>query len=255
MRPPERVVVIGPGTEATLHALGLSARVSGVSDFCIIAEFDGIPRVGGQISPNLERIAALQPDLVLVQGRFPSLQQWCAGAEVDFESFATDSIATWEQEVRWIGVKFGILAESGRLIEQLRAELGQLRDAEEGSPPRTLLVVSRQTEAASAILAAAPGSFLSELLGAAGGVNVLEPGPQPYRELNEEVLIRADPAVILEFWPDGPPPTDPLEVWRRAFPRLAAVRAGRVHALHHPEALIPGPRMGAIAREIAAALR
>jgi iron complex transport system substrate-binding protein len=251
--------VIGPGTEANLHALGLQRRVRGVSDFCTIDEFDALPRVGGQLSPNLERIASLRPDLVLVQGRHPTLEQWCRSGGIEFHAFDTDSLAGWEREVLWIGARFGNIDESNRQIAALREELARLRPSAgsqaESAPPQVLLVVARQADAAAGILAAAPGTFLSELLAAAGGANVLAPGPQAYRDLSEETLIRADPAVVLEFWPAGAPVPAPLEIWRRSFPRLTAVREGRVLLITDPDALIPGPRMGAVAREIAAALR
>lgn len=251
----ERVVAIGPGTEANLFALGLGGSVVGVSDFCAVAAASDLPRVGGQQQPNLERIAGLRPDLLLVQGRHPEVEAWCRGAGVGFHSFATDSVAGWREEVAWIGDRFGIPAESDRLLREAEDAFAALLSAAPAAPRRTLLVVARRVDEPSGILAAGPRSFLSELLVAAGGVNVLPEGVQAYVDLNEETLIRLDPERILEFWPEGAPDPPPTEVWRRAFPSLAAVRTGGVAVISDRDALIPGPRMPDVARAIATALR
>jgi iron complex transport system substrate-binding protein len=251
--PGRRVVTIGPGTEANLGALGLAGVLVGVSDWCTAPEAEGIPRVGGQADPNLERIAALAPELVLVQGRIPQLQQWCDDSGIEFRAFATDSLAAWREEMEWLGARFGRYAEAARLVGEMDAALGAL--ASTGPPRRTLLVIARREEEASGIVAAGCGSFLSELLVRAGGVNVLPAGGAEYPEISEETLVRLDPEAIVEFHPGGAAGGDALATWRRAFPSLAAVRDSRVGAVRHREALLPGPRMHEVAREIHALLR
>lgn len=248
-------MVIGPGTEANLFALGLGAHVVGVSDFCTVPEAAALRRVGGLANPNLERVAALQPDLVLVQGDIPLLRDWCQASGVEFQAFGTDSVAGWRDEVRWIGNKFGIIAESSELLERANLALTILESgAVHRDRPRVLLIVSRRPDEASGLLAAGPSSFLSELLFIAGGSNVLAEARMAYVDVNEESLIRLDPEVIVEFWPEGEPAADPLTLWRRAFPSLSAVREGRIGLIHNPDALIPGPSMPETAGAIAALL-
>lgn len=250
---PARVVAIGPGTEANLYALGLGGRLVGVSDFCIVAEAAGLPRVGGQTNPNLERIAALAPDLLLVQGRHPRVEEWSASAGVRFQAFATDSLASWREEVRWLSGRFEVAAEGERLVESVARALSELPAFD--APRRVLLVIARRPDQASGILAAGPGTFLSELLIAAGGVNVMPAGVIAYPSVNEETLISLDPQAVLEFRPGGAADDDALAIWRRSFPEISAARSGRVGTVLHAEALIPGPRMHEVAREMHALLR
>ena len=105
------------------------------------------------------------------------------------------------------------------LIEAADREFASIRSPFGGQiGPRVLLIVARRPDEASGLLAAGPKSFLSELLKRAGGQNVLAEARLAYVEVNEESLIRLDPEVILEFWPEGEPMADPLTLWRQAFP-------------------------------------
>ena len=62
-QPPQRVVSLVPSMTESLFDLGLGASVVGVTDFCRPPE--PRPSVGGTRAPDLDRILALAPDLVI----------------------------------------------------------------------------------------------------------------------------------------------------------------------------------------------
>jgi ABC-type Fe3+-hydroxamate transport system substrate-binding protein len=65
---PHRVVCLIPSITETLFDLGLGHLVAGVSKFCIhpSKEVQSKTKVGGQKDPDLEKITALDPDLVFL---------------------------------------------------------------------------------------------------------------------------------------------------------------------------------------------
>ena len=64
---PRRIISLAPDLTETLFALGLGERVVGVTSYCDYpAEARAKEKVGDTINPDLERIIALKPDLVLV---------------------------------------------------------------------------------------------------------------------------------------------------------------------------------------------
>src|SRR6266851_3822594 len=66
--PPQRIVSTTPSITELLYALGLGDRVAGVTRFCHYPpEAQQKPKIGDYINPNLEAIAALRPDLVIIQ--------------------------------------------------------------------------------------------------------------------------------------------------------------------------------------------
>ena len=63
---PERIISIAPSNTEILFALGLGYRVVGVTDFCDYpAAALEKEKVGGFFPPDLEKIVALNPDLVV----------------------------------------------------------------------------------------------------------------------------------------------------------------------------------------------
>ena len=64
--PPRRIVALAPSAAEILFALGAAPRVVGVSDFARdLPAAAGKTRLGG-FAPDLERVVALAPDLVVV---------------------------------------------------------------------------------------------------------------------------------------------------------------------------------------------
>jgi len=64
---PPRVVSLVPSYTESMFDLGFGKWVMGVTDYCMYpaAELKSLPKVGGVRDPDIERILALTPDLVL----------------------------------------------------------------------------------------------------------------------------------------------------------------------------------------------
>lgn len=67
--PPKRIITICPAITETLFALGLEDEIVGRTKYCIFPEgiVENVPIVGGTKEVNVEKIRALQPDLILAE--------------------------------------------------------------------------------------------------------------------------------------------------------------------------------------------
>ena len=93
-------------------------------------------------------------------------------------------------------------------------------------------------------------NVIDELLTLAGGRNVLASLPSRYPKVTLEQLVRADPAVILDFSVHAFGSGDEdaaLSVWAAAGP-VRAVRDGRVRIMPPDLDMFPGPHIGETAR-------
>ncbi|EHQ35712.1 helical backbone metal receptor [Methanoplanus limicola] len=63
---PQRIISLAPANTEILYALGLGDKIVGVTDYCNYpAEAVNVEKVGGYSTPNVEKIVAAKPDLIV----------------------------------------------------------------------------------------------------------------------------------------------------------------------------------------------
>ena len=71
-----RLVSLCPSNTEILFALGLGPKVVGVDDWSDWPEeAKDLPRVGGDLNADLDRVAGLRPDLVLASLSVPGMER------------------------------------------------------------------------------------------------------------------------------------------------------------------------------------
>lgn len=65
--PPQRIISVVPSLSELLYDLGLLEQIVGITKFCIFPKemYRSKPRIGGTKSLNIDKIIALEPDLIL----------------------------------------------------------------------------------------------------------------------------------------------------------------------------------------------
>jgi iron complex transport system substrate-binding protein len=251
-----RIVSLLPSFTQIVVALGAGDRLVGRTQFCPTAGVSpAAVVVGAALDANFEKILSLKPDLVLVKQSMTEQRRKLEALGLPILDLPTDKIADAFIAVEEIAQRLGLAANGRALTDRLRQELQRVHQAAAGRPPvRALLVIGHAPGELREIYAAAPGTFLDELLALAGGVDVLPAGPAIFPKINAEEILRADPEAIIVFAPgeDGSPTAQAAElnVWR-ALPFLRAVKNGRVHRIVDANALSPGPEMAQTARRVA----
>jgi iron complex transport system substrate-binding protein len=261
-----RIVSTSPSITETLFALGVD-RVVGVSSFCRFpAAATRLPKVGSFLRPDTERIAALRPDLVIVHDGPNDVPRQLAALGIRSIVVERGTLAGVYSSIRDIGAAAGVTDRADRLIAQLRGRLDAVRAAAATRPPkRVLVIMGRQPGTLSDLVAVGRGSYVNDIVTAAGGVNVLDDPKLPdYPRISMETVIRLQPDLIVDAGDMGDtveehvrrqPITDRL--WRRQL-NVRAAQGNGVHAVTSDAFVIPGPRVVEAAETLAgwlAALR
>jgi iron complex transport system substrate-binding protein len=245
-----RIVSLAPSITETVFALGLGDRVVGVDDYSNwpTAETAVLPKLGGLFDPNLEALAALEPDLAIVLPSQRELGEQLVELGVEVLEVPSDSLADVERAATAIAERCGVTAAGRRLVERLRRDLAPapLADA-----PPTALVVGRQPGQLATVLVAAPGTYFDELLGRLEVVNVFADAGQPYPQVGLESFVGRRPRALIEL--QG----EPLSAAQRerlrddwlAAPGLALADAC-VSVIDGYEVLTPGPRLTEVYRRL-----
>ena len=252
--PPERVVLFGPNLTQTALRLGHADRIAGITDFCPwTVAGEEPPRVGGAIDPDLEAIARLRPDLLVVQGRSEILRSFAGAQGLRLADVRMDDdVASILRGIVTVDslLTGGSTTRGRALVDTLSMALDALGAVD--APRRTvLLVVSRDPDAVRNVLTAGVGTFLDDLLARLGAVNWATGRGRGYFDVSLEALVADPPDVVLEIASAGAP-EDPSR-WRapwidRLGPEVRVVRLDR------RDALVPGPGIVRTARAMAVLL-
>jgi len=251
---PRRIVSLAPSLTETLFALGLSGRVVGVDDYSVWPpEVAGKARLGGLFNPNLEKMVSLRPDLAVLLPSEHDVAAKLQGLGIPSLIVATESLADVERSFLAIARRCGVTPAGERLAASFRAGLAPRPVA---GAPRVMLSVGRQPGRLTGMLAAAGGTFLDELLGRLGGVNVFAGAATRYPQVGMEEVVARAPQVILELRSEAaPPPVVAVLVddWRQ-LPTVPAVGDGRIAVIAGDYVLVPGPRLPRLYRRMREAL-
>jgi iron complex transport system substrate-binding protein len=261
---PERIISLSPNLTEMIWGVGAFDRVVAVSEFCDFPpEVENLPRVGGWQNTNLEKVAALRPDLViLTEAQAPFVKDHLDGLGIPALVVRAQSIADIKSAILQIGRAVGRSEEASRLVAELEAELEAVRRLTEGlSRPRVLYVVDRLPGTLRDLYVATSGSFFSELVEIAGGEPLTPPANHQYTKISMEAMVSMDPEIILDIAQSFSGPTtvvgtgadlaeDPGDVWNE-LGEVKAVRDGRVYPLHDLSLVHPSQFVGRAARRIA----
>ncbi|MCX5769966.1 MAG: ABC transporter substrate-binding protein [Candidatus Hydrogenedentes bacterium] len=256
---PRGIITLAPHLTETVFALGQGSRVIGVGSYDDYPlEVAALPKVGGYVDPDLEKISLLNPELLIVQGRHPKIAEYAKLKGAPMLSVNMDSLDGIDKGIAEIGRALGCEKEADELRARIRGELDEVRASVAGLlRPKVLIITMRHDHTLNSLYTAHGGSFVSELVDVAGGDNIYADAATTYPEASKETVVLKAPEVILEFHA-GEKMEDRerqrfIDDWRQ-LPSLPAVQNGRVYVITEPHAVRPGPRIGEIARLLAGLL-
>jgi len=197
--PPRRIVSLVPSATETLHALGVQDRVVGRTRYCVHPRpwVDGLPACGGTKDPDLPAIAALQPDLIVVNeeenrpAQFPALTA-LAPLHVAFPRDVDGALADVRALAARVGAEEAGAALAGR-IEAARVRMHAALEVAAGAARfRYAYFIWRRPW-----MSVNADTFIHALLAEAGGSNVCAAHAERYPALTLDELRAADPDVLL----------------------------------------------------------
>ncbi|MGY2004620.1 ABC transporter substrate-binding protein [Blastococcus sp. SYSU DS1024] len=233
---PERVVVLDTGELDSALSLGVTpvgAVTTDVSEqfLSYLAEdAEGIEVVGTIAEPDLEAIAALEPDLILSnQVRHEDIYDQLE--QIAPTVFAADLGDTWKENLLLDAEALGREEEAEELLAEYEQQAADLGEAI-GDPAST--TVSPLRFVGGTIRAYQPESFVGTVLADIGldHVDLPEGEVSTFAELSPEQITQADADVILYSSYGAPEESgEATVVAGPLWPRLTAVAEGRAFAV------------------------
>lgn len=248
-KPPQRIVSLLPSLTETVCALGQCQRLVGLDRYSNWPEsIQALPRMGGGLDPNIERIVAQKPDLVLLAGSTRGVER-LQSLGIAVLRLEPRTHADVQRVLRTVAAALAVpSAQADRVWREIDAGV---QAAVQSLDPR-----ARQQrvyfEISPTPHGASESSFIGQTLQRMGMRNILPASLGPFPQINPEFVVRAQPDVIM-----AGDSSRASMMQRPGWPQMRALREDRVCVFTPEQADIvvrAGPRMAEGARLMAQCL-
>jgi iron complex transport system substrate-binding protein len=199
---PQRIVSLAPSNTEILFALGLGDKVVGVTDWCDYPpEALEKEKVGSYDTPDIEKIVALNPDLILVAyGTTMDIINNLVGLGLTvFGIKSTDSDDVLN-DIRTVGEITDTEVEAQALTSEMESRIQAVTDQTEEleQRPKVFYIIWHDP-----LWTAGSETFIHELIEKGGGVNICQ-NITGYTTITiEEVVARNPEVIITSEWSYG----------------------------------------------------
>lgn len=194
-QPVQRIVSLAPSLTETLYALGLQDRLVGDTAYCDYpADAAKKHKVGGAINPNMEEVAALKPDIVLVVKSLNRLETVRALEQLGISVYSTDphSVEDVIASMQKLSGVLGAQKAGDALHEKLESRLIAVREKLKGVAPTPVMFVV-WTEPLQSV---GKKTFVADVLRHAGAESVVE-SAQDWPKFSLEEAVRLQPQYLV----------------------------------------------------------
>lgn len=247
---PDRIISLSPTATEMLFAVGAGKQVVAVDEYSYYPPQAPVTELSG-FTPNLEAIAAYNPDLVIVtydaDGIVDALGRLGIPVAVLPAAASLDDVYT---QIEQVGALTGHLAEAVAVSSEMQAEVRQIVDSfPEGAESLTYF-----HELDPTLYSVTSATFIGKVYELFGLQNIADPADTDgfgYPQLSEEYVIAADPDLIFLADVQCCGQSAQTVADRPGWADLTAVRTGGVIEVDADVASRWGPRIVDYLRHIA----
>ena len=238
---PQRIISLAPNITETLFALRLGERVVGVTTYCDFpAEAKAKEKVGDTLKPNLERLIALKPDLVLIStaSQLEKITRQLDQLNIPVFITSPKTVAEVLASIRKLGEITGTSPRAEEIVLAMQAKINDSpQPATNQAPPRVLYVLQL-----SPLVTAGKNTFINDLINIAGGQSISGAETADYPQFSRETAIARAPEIIIVPASHGSELVS-SEAIKRDFAITPAVKNNRVVGVNPDLIDRPGPRI------------
>ena len=251
---PKAIISLSPTHTEILFAIGAGDQIIAIDDQSNYpAEALAKPHDLSGFEPNVEAIAALKPDLVVIGNDFKGLAAqleplgittWVSPAPTTFDEVYA--------QIEQLGAVTGHVAESAGLVAQMQTDI----DAAVAAAPRPVTSASYYHELDPTLYTVSSRTFIGQVYSLFGLANIadgVEKG-NDYPQLSAEYVVSANPDLVFLADANAYDLTAQSVSARPGWDQIAAVQNGQVILIDDDIASRWGPRVVDFVQAVSAAL-
>ena len=232
---PNRIISLAPSYTETLFALGVDDNLIGVTQQANYpAETAQIEKVGSIKEPNLEKVIALKPDLVLAAGVTPKgVVHKLRRLDIKVIGLNSHSIEGIIDDIALIAKVTGADKKGREITTEMRNKLNKIKkvvkeNVESEGRPKVFYEIWNDP-----LYTAGPNTFINDLIALAGGVNIAQDAKGKWPQYNLESLLAENPEVYITSNHNQDKKTTKNSIKKRdKFQEIKAIKQGRILVLN-----------------------
>lgn len=236
--PVEEVKVLSATVSATNVLAKLDAEVVGVptTTQTLPAQYADLPEVGQAMSPDLEIVASLEPDLFIMDSNFQaSVEESLSKYELNTFFFETGSYSDFVNSIKQLGVEINREDEAKKLVNEIEASVTKALEKKGDQSPTVAVIFG----AGENFMLATDTSYLGDLVKTLGATNITSKldgdMSSGYVQFSLEQILAQNPDYVLRFAHGNIEQTKKMfdEAFdaNDAYQELDAVKSGKVYDL------------------------
>ncbi|TRZ87558.1 MAG: PGF-pre-PGF domain-containing protein [Methanosarcinales archaeon] len=239
-----RIVSLAPSNTEILFVVGAGTRVEGVTIYCDYPpEVQNISKIGGFANVNIEAIINLTPDLVLAAyGNGEQTINQLRNLNLTVVALNPKTTEDIIRNIQLVGNITENDDNASTIAENMKQEIKNITDVTNGlsenQKARVLYIVWDNP-----LYSAGSGTYAHDLIGKAGGINIVESSGWPVISL--ENAVEKNPQIIITSSMGGESSRMRDRIMNNTvLAQTDAVRNGRVYAISDPNIIErSGPRI------------
>jgi iron complex transport system substrate-binding protein len=247
----ERIVSLAPNLTEIVYAVGAGDHLVGRTRYCDYPlEVKNVAEIGDTMTPSIERIIALKPQVVLVStaSQLEAFTKQLEQQKIAVYVTNPRSLDEVFRSITTLGDLFGTHDRAGKLAADLRRRADAVTAAVGSTKPITVFYqVSNEP-----LYTIGRESYLTDLVRRAGGVSVTADVASAFPRFSDEAALAARPEAIV--LPTGGSMGTANSTVAASLKNSPAALNNRVYKINEDHLQRPGPRLVDGLEEMARAL-
>ncbi|WP_243134823.1 ABC transporter substrate-binding protein [Acetobacterium wieringae] len=237
---PQKIVSLSPATTEILFAVDAGNKVVGRTDYDNYPEAAlAVPSIGDFNAPNVEKIIALTPDLVLASDFISDdMRQQLEATGAKVLVFSPVSIDGVMNNIITIGEATNANNQASQVVTKMIADRQMIIDAVKTAATQKSVFID-----VGDFFSAGPGSMLDSMLTDINAKNIAADAATPWPQLSTEQIITSNPDVYISLY------STPEQIKATpGFDKIAAIKNNQIayYEFLSPNSDLvqrPGPRI------------
>jgi len=231
----KRIISLTPSITENIYLIGAQHKLVGCTNYCTLAVKEGIQQVGSTVNVNVEKVFALQPDLVLTM-KLTKDQDIAALRKLGIKVEVMETPKTFEgicEQTLHIAKLVGHTADAEKIVNSAKARVAEIRKNSASSEKSKIFFQI----GANPIFTVLQNTFMNDFITICNGQNIAA-GMNKGTITRESVLVKNPDVIIIATM--GGFGAEEQKVWN-TYKGMSAVKKEKVYIVSSETSCSPTP--------------